>query len=112
MSELTLDDEFLQDATPLTNFEAAKILRDSVQQGNNLYSIALSYAEEFSKVRSQEDLNSIKHFYQDDLTPYQIATLVNLMPTNPDSARTCCRLGTRTEEEIDQILQRIRRFLD
>ena len=109
MTQIIRDEEFLRKATCLTNFEAAqKLGAGAVESQSDLIENARSYAEEFSRVKSETDLKSIKSYLGDSYSQYEIVTLINLLPMTPDAARVCCpSLQNKSDEELRSTLDYI-----
>ena len=107
------DEEFMRKATCLTNFEAAqKLGTGSLDTQNDLSArtieSARNYAQEFSQVKSESDLKSIKDYLSNSYSEYQIVTLINLLPTSPEAARVCCpELQNRSDEELSATIDYI-----
>ena len=113
MTTLELDSDFLENATALTNFEAAQKLETGLSgDQNDLVESACSYAQQFSQVKSEADLKSIRTYLENSYDPYEIVTLVNLLPMDPDAARTYCRsLKGRSDEELKETIDYIRSII-
>ena len=109
MSQILQDEEFMQKATCLTNFEAAqKLGTSSVESQSDLIENARSYAQEFSQVKSETDLKSIKEYLSSSYSEYEIVTLINLLPMTPEAAKVCCpSLENKSDEELRATLDYI-----
>ena len=113
MSQIVLDEKFIAQATCLTNYEAAQKLAGTVESQNDLIDGAKNYAQEFSQVSSDSDLNSIKaNLSESGYKEYEIVTLVNLLPGTPEEAKAFCpTLQSKSDENISEAINFIRSII-
>jgi len=107
MINVQTDEDFIAQNRCLTNFEAARILDISTEDNDMEKKRARDYAYEFSRVSNEDSLQAVKETLRANiyLSDYEIATLVNLLPTNVEDVKQCCpSLNSRNNEEIDEII--------
>ncbi|EAY23069.1 hypothetical protein TVAG_183050 [Trichomonas vaginalis G3] len=104
-TQIKYDEKFITENVCLTNFEVAQRLKSSAfeaNQNDDLIGQSYEYALEFSHFQNAEDLESIKSYLSDVLSPYEIVTLCNLVPQDAAMAKLCCASLERISDETLQ----------